>query len=226
MLLTEKLIGFLAPPVCVSCRAEGKALCATCSSLIKPYGERCFRCASLSPGFKTCQSCRKVGSPGRVIITTVHEGLARELMRFYKYHQQRAAAQSIAGLIAETFQSTQNPSRNYLIAPVPTAAKRVRQRGFDNGVLLARTLAHILNLPCASLLARIGQTRQVGSARRDRLVQMEDAFRVLKPSLVNNREILLVDDVVTTGATLTAASKMLRQAGAHRVDALVFAKRL
>jgi ComF family protein len=224
MSLAETVIGWLAPPVCVGCGEEGQALCAECEVLIQPYGERCFRCGSLSPGLKTCASCRVTGSPGKVIISTIHEGLARELLRTYKFDQQRVAADSIARLMAAACNSAD--LNGYLIVPVPTATSRVRERGFDHSALLALKLSSLLNLKCASLLKRVGQSRQVGSLRSLRLTQMYDAFRPVDSRQAGGKNILLVDDVVTTGSTLSAASRALRTGGANRVDALVFAKRL
>lgn len=76
-----------------------------------------------------------------------------------------------------------------------------------------------------TLLSRLGQTRQVGSKREQRLTQLSDAFRALRPDVIRNAQILLVDDVVTTGGTLEAAANVLRQAGASRIDAVVFAQK-
>ena len=115
---------------------------------------------------------------------------------------------------------------DYLVVPIPTATKRVRERGFDHSALLAKKIAQELRLEYRSVLARLGQTRQVGAKRSDRLKQMDSKFRVKRSASVLGRKILLIDDVVTTGSTLNAVSKTLRDAGATRVDALIFAKRL
>ena len=114
----------------------------------------------------------------------------------------------------------------YLVIPIPTATSRTRNRSFDHSGLLARKVASKLNLKYFPALGRVGQSRQVGAKRTVRLTQAEDKYYVRFPSMVKGSRILLIDDVVTTGATLRAATKALRSAGARRVDALVFAKRL
>jgi ComF family protein len=115
---------------------------------------------------------------------------------------------------------------NYLIVPVPTASSRARQRGFDHSALLARLLARQLSMRYAPAMMRLGQNRQVGKTRAERIRQAEGRYIVKNSKDISGRNILLIDDVVTTGATLAAATKALRHAGAKRIDALVFAKRL
>jgi len=128
--------------------------------------------------------------------------------------------------MSSTFHQYSQGAVNYLIVPVPTATGRVRERGFDHAALLARQVAKDLGLPVSRPLGRLGQSRQVGAKRPQRQIQMADKIWVKNRGAVAGQQILLIDDVVTTGATLKEASKVLRQVGATRVDALIFAKRL
>ena len=227
MSLFETVISLIAPPECIGCGLEGSSLCDRCSgSRITPYGRRCWGCGALSQDGRSCRLCRRTGSPAYVWVTTNHQGLARELLHSFKFEQNRAAAGSIYRLMLETYLNSGKTRPDYLIMPVPTATSRVRERGFDHSALLAKKISMSLRLEYLSILGRLGQTRQVGSKRSDRLSQMADNFWVKSPQLVAGRQILLIDDVVTTGATINVASKALRQAGASRVDALIFAKRL
>ena len=110
--------------------------------------------------------------------------------------------------------------------PLPTATSRVRQRGFGHSELLAKTIAANLKLEYSSGLRRLGQSRQLGARREDRLIQLANSFAVKNPKRVAGRKILLVDDVLTTGGSLISAAKTLKAAGTQQVTALVFAKRL
>lgn len=115
---------------------------------------------------------------------------------------------------------------DYLVVPVPTATERVRQRGFDHARLLAKKVAEQLDLELVVPLRRYGQANQVGARRALRLKQQEGVYQITAPEKVAGRNVLIIDDVVTTGATLRAVTKALRRAGAKRVDALIFAKSL
>lgn len=231
MSVLESLIGWLSPPDCINCGAESSTLCAPClTSEIVPYGEHCWNCGAVSRQAKTCDKCRRASSPRFVWITTYYEATPRSLIRKYKFGQQRVAAISLAGLMAKTFLAYSSvkdrQDQQYLVVPIPTATSRVRQRGFDHSALLAKKLAQKLSLESCNGLGRLGQSSQVGALRAQRLTQPAESYYVKSARRVRGRNILLIDDVLTTGATLQAATRVLREAGVRHVDALVFAKRL
>jgi ComF family protein len=173
-----------------------------------------------------CKSCKSFGGPRYVWLTTQYDGLAKELMRLYKFGQQRVAAQELAELMVQTFIYSGYEKQNYLVVPVPTATKRIRERGFGHSELLAKLIAKKLDLPSCRAVGRLGQKHQIGSSRTIRLTQPEGNYYVRWSQQIEGRNILLIDDVLTTGATMKAATRALRDAGAKHVDALVFAKRL
>lgn len=230
MSIMETLIGWVAPPQCVSCGDEGSVLCLGCStSEIIPFGEHCWLCNKVNISARTCGACSP-SSPRHVWITTNYEGAARQLVKVYKFGHQRATADTISGLMTETLFDFNDQSEldklNYLIIPVPTATSRIRRRGFDHNFLLARQLSRKVGFQYTNALGRLGQSRQLGAKRFDRLTQPRGKYFVRQPKTIKGRNILLVDDVVTTGATIREVTKILRQNGAKRVDALIFAKRL
>jgi ComF family protein len=110
---------------------------------------------------------------------------------------------------------------------VPLAPGRLRERGYNQAALIAQSLALVTMLPAPQLaaLSKVRETRpQVGLSRAARRQNVRGAFACLAPHLVQQRRCLLIDDVMTTGATLEACAEALVQAGADRVMALVVAR--
>ena len=226
MSILERAIGVIAPLECLSCGLEGNALCEDCQTRLSAYGPRCYLCGALSEGSKTCERCYRMSGLRYVWVATEYQGLAKQLIRNYKFGHQRAAAGALAGRMIATMQTYGQIPEKYIVVGVPTASRRLRQRGFDHASELARRVAMRLNLPWVEVLGRLGQTQQVGTNRAQRARQLEGQFWLRRPRLVEGCCILLVDDVVTTGATLRQAAKVLRVGGAKSVDGLVFSKKI
>lgn len=200
---------------------EGSLLCQECQErYVTPVPSRCYRCHALASDFRTCKSCRSSSRLYSVMVRTDYQGLAKELVHRLKFARAKAAvlpmADSLAPLIAKPAQ--------VLLVPIPTASSRRRQRGYDQAELLAKELARRTGIPCSFVLSRRGQARQVGARRAERLDQLRDALYVRRAADLSETTIILVDDVVTTGATLEAAAHVLKVAGAKRVQAVVFAQ--
>lgn len=221
MSFLDRLIGKIAPHNCLACGAEGYLLCAACTDRLAAVPGHCYRCEKLSPGGLTCETCRPASRLYRVQVATAYDGSAKALIWQLKLAGARAAVRIMARRMAAL---VKYDATTPVVIPVPTATSRVRQRGYDQAELLARELARQTRLPYLDCLARHGQAHQHGVPRQQRLTQLGSAFRVVRPKAVRGANILLVDDVITTGATLEAAAATLKAAGAARIDAVVFAR--
>lgn len=200
----DKIISQLAPHDCLGCGQEASLLCLDCG-------------LSLPGAFES----GPVGYLSSASAVTSYDYIARELVRQLKFRGAQAAVDVMA-----RHMSCLVPTKikDALIVPVPTATRRIRQRGFDQAGLLARQLSRHTGLQYTDCLRRRGQTHQVGASREQRLSQLQDAFYLKKKADLGARAVILVDDVLTTGATLEAAAGILQKAGLKRIHAVVFAQ--
>lgn len=135
------------------------------------------------------------------------------LIDLYKFSRAIQAATVLSELLDTRLPTLPNTT---VIIPIPTIRKHIRQRGYDHTLLVARKLAHLRSLTVQSHLERRSQTVQRDATKATRIAQAKEAF-VTHQRLDPDTPYLILDDVVTTGATITYATKVLRDAGARRV---------
>lgn len=217
--IIEQFLRVIAPHQCIGCTVEGQLLCARCARSLPAVPSRCYRCQRPTEAFRTCTACYSSSSLFGVTPFTKYDGLAKEVIHCLKFERSRAAAEDIAEALATRLSFAGMDVVTY----VPTAPARVRSRGYDQAQLIAKATAELAQLPCITLLARNGNLRQLGKDRATRHEQIQDAFYAVHSNLGSGRRVLLIDDVLTTGATCEAAAATLCQAGAKRVSAAVFA---
>ncbi|HWM64744.1 MAG TPA: hypothetical protein VNP96_12250 [Solirubrobacterales bacterium] len=200
--------------------AEGlvPSLCAACGRSCRPGAIVCTRCGRRLAG---ADPLCGAGPPGldRVWSSAPHEAVARDLVAALKFRRLLPVAELIADRIQWLAPADLLSGE---IVPVPTARLRSLARGFDPAAEIASALATRTGLPLSACLSRSGGGRQVGKRR---------AQRIGHPPLIRTRgkaprSALLIDDVLTTGATLSSCARALRAAGAIRIVAITFSRRL
>jgi ComF family protein len=214
----QTLLAKIAPYECLGCTTEGRLVCLSCAATLGRLPERCYHCRRLSVKNKTCASCRSQSNLYAVHVATNYSGLAKELVWRLKFSGAQSAAREMAALMKIPL------DEHIILIPIPTATSRRRRRGYDQAYLLAKAVARQYRLSCLTCLRRNGQQHQVGATRQQRITQLQTAYRCVAPHRIAGAHVLLVDDVLTTGATLEAAAKVLKQAGAKHVSALTFAQ--
>ena len=196
-------LSLLAPPLCAACAgpaAPSEVLCARCERgliQVRPL-------SVLIPGID------------EALAAAPYEGIARQLVGALKFRGRLSVATPMALAIAAAIELDAGAA----LVPVPPAPRRRRNRGFDPAEEIARALSELAGAPLLRCLRRADGPRQVGRARHERLVSPP---RVRASGSVP-AAVVLVDDVVTTGATLGACALALRTAGAISVRAVVFAR--
>jgi ComF family protein len=216
----DRILSLLAPDNCINCQTEGAVLCQECAEQIDCLPAICYGCGKLSRNFRPCPKCINRWRPQHVWFYTAYKDIASELVKGLKFEQKRSVARIIAQLIDDSLPYFATAP---LVTFVPTASSRRRERGFDHAQLIAKELAKLRGWHMVTLLKRQSKIRQIGANRQARRTQLKKAFRPVNTNLIKNNHILLVDDVVTTGATIEACTKTLLKTGAKAVDAAVFA---
>ncbi len=219
--MIDVALSLLAPDPCLLCGKLGAYLCHGCKYNIssEPFSG-CVSCGRLAGRRGICGDCkvpyRQAWSVGE---------RADELLRLidrYKFERARSAHTILADLMATRLPEL--PAQT-VVVPVPTIASHIRQRGYDHTLLLARHLARLKGLDMQPMLARASNTKQRGASRTQRVKQAQEAFR-LQRTVDPDVPYLLIDDVVTTGATLKYAAKLLADAGAKDVWVAVLARQI
>jgi predicted amidophosphoribosyltransferase len=184
--------------------------CGRCGAPTLWPVERCQECAGRRLAFRSARAA------------IAYVGAARNLVSAWKEHGLRRAAVLAAELVVESLE----PPAADVITSIPPDPARLLLRGHHPAERLARELAARWALPKAALLVRAGtasSARQAGLARAERLSNVRGAFVAVAVAAAP-RNVLLVDDVYTTGATVSAAASALRRAGARQVDVVTFAR--
>lgn len=221
MNVVDTLLACFAPYSCLVCGRLGTMLCDDCIATTLPwYDLLCYRCSVPTKSKNICSICISSSSLKNVWISTPYKDTAKELISAMKFSR----SLSVANIVAKRLDSTTPKlSKNTVITWIPTANTRVRIRGYDQARLIAHELARRRHLQCLETMQRIGSYRQVGSTRIDRFKHVQSSLTIYKPDRFKNRPILLIDDVLTTGATIDSAARLLTAYTSKQIDAAVFA---
>ena len=225
-MLAAELVALVVPPRCAACRAPGRrasdVLCGACRRALPWLAQEqcCPRCALPLPHEASCPAR---DAPFDAAWSAVaYDGVAREAMHALKFSAARPLADVMAAQIAANAPGALLCGE--ALVAVPAHPVRRRTRGFDPAELLARALARRTGLPLARALTRGADAkRQLGADRETRRATGRLRFEARGPA---PRHAILVDDVHTTGATLSACARALKDAGAQHVVALTWARTL
>lgn len=232
----QALLDLLLPPSCLGCGSRqvavdpAQVLCGACRlRLVPPPAPRCSRCdhplGTRRDGPRSCRECQAwPGVLEEARVATALNGTAQRLVHALKYEGWRRAAGPMAQAMALRLEEL---PRDLVVVPVPTTPRRLRTRGYNQAGVLAGLLSRHLGRPCCDALERRGSgPSQVALHPSQRRTNVNHVFHSSAHPTVSGRPVLLVDDVVTTGATACAAARVLGEAGASRVTLIAFARAL
>jgi len=233
----QSLADVIFPPTCLSCETvlhEGgtKPFCEACAEKISPISPPlCTLCGSPFPApggiDHVCGDCLKeppsfdlARSAGR------YDGPLLEAIHRFKYRSRTTAGVLLGRWMAARPWPGFRPADYDLLLPVPLHAGRLRQRGFNQAVILGRAVAASLSIPFDTAALQRGGHRdpQVGLGRRERRANVRGAFVASLPGRIAGKNIVLLDDVYTTGSTVRECARVLKKAGAAGVAVLTLAR--
>ncbi len=242
------ILDILFPPICLNCQKylknKNKFICDNCFNAIKFNNTLfCPVCrARLADGKKICHydTLYLLAAAGNY-----DDVILRNLIHYFKYKSFKNLAPVLGEIILKYFKTCRlwpasaakrgeraSPLagnlklETYLIVPIPLHSRRERERGFNQAKLIAKIIACHLNLLFVNGLERIKNNKPQANLKDNeaRIKNMTNCFKIKNPELIKGKNIILVDDVFTSGATINEAVKILKENGAKKIIALVIAK--
>ncbi|MDZ7378375.1 MAG: ComF family protein [candidate division KSB1 bacterium] len=205
-----RAVAYIMPPLCAQC---GQPLAAPPEG-IASTAHRCGACLLAPPAY---DRARAVG---------LYQGVLRDMIHAMKYQRIYGLVRPLGDLLCQHFLRYWGESPPAALVPVPLHRSKLRLREFDQALALASQISQGMQIPLwTDVLIRHRPTRsQVGLSAAERRRNIRGAFRVHKPHCCAGQALLLIDDVYTTGATVQECARLLRQAGAARVDVYTVAR--
>jgi ComF family protein len=235
MKMLDGLVSLFYPPICAECLVSvspGEYLCETCNGnalrIESPFCRKCSEpfSGTISSHF-TCANCADRTLHFETAVSAFRSrGVVRRVIHQFKYGGEVYLRHLVSRWLDAAFEDERMAVRQFdLLVPVPLHPARKRERGFNQAEALAKLIARKRGIPCQPLLKRVRYTTtQTAFDRTERMNNLRNAFRLRKNADVRGLRVLLIDDVLTTGATLSECAHVLRKAGALSVCAATAAR--
>lgn len=213
-------------PLCAKDLGGSKLICAECATELELWKKRqfCPRCGRVSIAGKACQCARRLPFFKRVYGVAPYTGPYKKAIHRLKYGGQTHLALPLGCLMGEYLREI-NPYEKAAIIPVALSRQKMSQRGYNQARLLAETAGKTAGVPVLdNVLKKVKETVPQASLKRiEREQNLRNVFKVEQPAAVLNRNLILLDDIFTTGVTADEAARTLLLAGAREVVVLVWA---
>ena len=236
--IVHRFLDLIFPPLCPVCQSlfdgqgTDRVICPACRKAIRfVQPPLCPRCGLPYPGGRAhlCASCLKERRYFALHRTcALYEGALRETIHRFKYQGVFPLKQVLGDLLEPVLKGMRRELRVDVLVPVPLHIRRLRERGFNQALLLVKELSRRTGIPYQErALAKIKETPvQISLKKRERAKNLKGAFQVKDEGAIKGKRVVLVDDVYTTGATVNECARALLKAGAKQVAVLTVARAL
>ncbi len=228
--LFKPLLDLIFPIYCISCKKEGNWLCKKCSDGLRTKDfQTCPLCSKQNKTGKFCKKCKNKNLNGILITGEYENYLLKSLIKQYKYKFTKEISTHLGDflyLFLKQIKKENHPifKEEYLITAVPLHKKRQNWRGFNQSEELAKIISKKMDVKMESSLKRIKNTDpQATLNKEERTTNIKNCFK-WQGEKIHNKNILIIDDVTTTGSTIEECAKEFKKQGAKNIWALVVAK--
>ncbi len=230
------ILSLVFPKKCVSCKKLGSYLCENCFSYLSfDVKSLCLICDKPSFNSLTHPACSRKYTIDGCFSALPYNKTAQKLIYNFKYKPYLTDLKTVlVDLFYESLIQNENfnkelespPAGGWVLVPIPLFSAKLRKRGYNQAEILAKELAKKFNFKTIDVLKRTRDTKtQVGRSNIERKLNIKDAFIIHNSEfIIQNMSIFLVDDIVTTGATLIGAANILKRNGAKRVIGVTLAR--
>src|SRR3954451_3025244 len=233
--LFQAAVSLLYPATCTVCGKNVRAgayLCDDCEAkiihIVPPFCEKCSEPfeGSINTAFSCANCAHRTIYFDTAVAAYRGRGIVRDVIHQFKYNRQIHLRHLVARWLRAALDDERLRAYKFdVVVPVPLHPARQRERGFNQATVLAELLSAQISIPCRPLLKRIRYTTtQTALDRSERMENLHNAFRLRKNTDVRGLQVLLIDDVLTTGSTLSECARVLKRAGAKSVHAATAAR--
>lgn len=211
---------------CIACHKKGEKYCQECRERVILYEPYCYYCKQKSDNFRTHNTCQQYFPLSQCIVVTHYKNpQIKRLLRLAKYHKKSQYYKEIVVSQLPFFQRYISWENNALLVPVPMHFFRKIKRGWNHAQILAQNIWDNLSIPVNSKFIKKSRytSQQSHKSREERLKNLSGSFRLSEQPLSKNSPIYLVDDIISTGTTITEIAKLLKNYGFQDIRAIILA---
>ena len=225
--LYNETADILFPMYCISCGISisnrSNCVCESCFSKISPVVGGCEYCSGRIVDGRCTVCSDRMWYIDKNICVAEYSGVMKEVVKHYKFHKRKRIYKRFTKQIADVIDSSD--MHFDFVTPVPMNSRKKWERGFNQSELLAGSVARLYGKQCRSVLREknaTGSQKEMGY--RERFLHILDRYEVNRDDVVKDKSVLLIDDVLTTGATINECGRILKNAGAFQVFSVTIAR--